>query len=137
MALKPLDTPLTGKVTLKCTLQYANGDGSNNGYLAFGDSTNEVELVKCGLRRKMKSAAIIQGPLAANEGATTPCETNYETPYELTVTVDLDTGSVIFQGGGAAVNAKLARPMKSITHVGYSLKDTIVDFSPIEISAVQ
>ena len=37
VVLKPLDTPLTGKVTLKCTLQYANGDGANNGYLAFGD----------------------------------------------------------------------------------------------------
>jgi hypothetical protein len=85
----------------------------------------------------MKNAAIIQGALAANEGATKPCETNYETPYELTVTVDLATGSVTFQGGDATVNAKLARPLKSITHVGYSLKGTIVDFSPIEVSAVQ
>ena len=64
MALKPLDTPLTGKVTLKCTMQYANGDGSNNGYLVFGDKANEPDLVKCGLRQKMKTAAIIQGPLA-------------------------------------------------------------------------
>ena len=39
--------PLTGKVTLKCKLQYANGDGANNGYLAFrrqyeGSSIGEV-----------------------------------------------------------------------------------------------
>jgi len=27
--------------------------------------------------------------------------------------------------------------MKSITHVGYCFKDTIVDFSPIEVSTVQ
>ena len=51
--------------------------------------------------------------------------------------MDLATGSVTFQGGGVTVNAKLDRPMKSITHVGYCLKGTIVDFSPIEVSAVQ
>ncbi len=139
MALKPLDTPLTGKVTLKCTLQYANGDGANNGYLAFGDKANEPDLVKCGLRQKMGTAAIVQGPLAADGDVitTTPCVTNYDKPYELTVTVDLATGSVTFQGGGATVKAKLNRPMKSITHVGYCLKSTIVDFSPIEASSVQ
>ncbi len=134
--LKPLDRPLTGKVTLKCKLQYANGDGANNGYLAFGDGTKETQLVKCGLRQKMKTAAIIQGPLAANEGATTPCETN-EAQYELTVTVDLATGSVTFQAGGVTVNAKLDRPMKSITHVGYCLKGTVVDFSPIDVSVAR
>ena len=29
------------------------------------------------------------------------------------------------------------KPMKSITHVGYCLSNTIVDFSPFEISAVR
>lgn len=135
--LKPLDTPLTGKVTLKCKLQYANGDGANNGYLAFGDGTSEAQLVKCGLRQKMKTSAIIQGPLAANEGATTPCETNYDKPYELTVTVDLASGDVTLQGAGKTVKAKLKQPMKRITHVGYCLKETVVDFSPVEVSAAR
>jgi|GEM_PF-2520037 hypothetical protein len=75
--------------------------------------------------------------LATNAGATTPCETKYETPYELIVTVDLASGSVTFQGGGATVKAKLERPMKSITHVGYCLKGTVTDFSPIDVSAAQ
>ena len=136
-ALRPLDKPLSGKITLKCKMQYANGDQANNGYLAFGDSTKEVELVKCGLRWKMKSAAIIQGPLAANKGATTPCETDYKSLYELTVTVDTVSGNVTFEGGGVKVKAKLQRPMKSITHVGYCLKATVTDFSPIEVSAAQ
>ena len=67
MVLKELDQPLTGKISLKCKLQYANGDGANNGYLAFGDQASEPDLVKCGLRQKMGTAAIIQGALAANE----------------------------------------------------------------------
>jgi len=137
MAVKSLETPLTGKVTFKCTLQYANGDGANNGYLAFGDTAEEATLVKCGLRQKMATAAIIQGSLAAGEGATTPCTTDYGKPYELTVTVDLAAGRVVFKGGGVTVEAKLDRPMERITHIGYCLKDTIVDFSPIEASSVQ
>jgi len=88
--------------------------------------------VKCGLRQKMGTAAIIQGPLAADGSTTTPCVTDYDKQYELTVTVDLATGSVTLEGGGATVKAKLDRPIKSITHVGYCLKGTIVDFSPIE-----
>ncbi|MHB8898553.1 MAG: outer membrane protein assembly factor BamB family protein [Thermoguttaceae bacterium] len=136
-ALRALDVPATGKVTLRCKMQYANGDGSNNGYLAFGDGADEAQLVRCGLRLKMKSAAIIQGPLTGKETATAPCETSYDTPYELIVTVDLASGSMTFQGGGATVSAKLERPMKSVTHVGYCLKGTIADFSPIEVSATR
>ena len=103
----------------------------------LGDGTKEPQLVKCGLRWKMKTAAIIQGPLAANVGATAPCETKYDTKYELIVIVDLATGNLTFQGGGKTVKAKLNRPMKRITHVGYCLKETVTDFSPIEVSTAQ
>jgi hypothetical protein len=137
VVLKSLDMPLTGEVTLRCKLQYANGDDANNGYLVFGDSTKEADLVKAGLRQKMQTAAIIQGPLAADGGATASCETKYEKVYDLLVTVDLESGSVKFQGGGVTVEAELERPLKSITHVGYCLKGTIVDFSPIEVSATR
>jgi hypothetical protein len=134
MALKPLDAPLTGKVTLTCKLQYANGDDANNGYLVFGDSEVESQLVKCGLRKKMGTSAIIQGPLADNQGATATCVTNYNEQYELSVTVDLDSGKISFQGAGTTVTAKLSQPMKSITHVGYCLNNTIVDVGPIEVA---
>jgi outer membrane protein assembly factor BamB len=137
MLLKPLDEPLTGKVRLTCKMQYANGDGANNGYLTFSDGTDEIQAVKCGLRQKMQSAAILQGPLAANEGATATCTTKYDTAYDLVVTVDLDAGDVTFQGAGVTVTAKLERPMKNITHVGYCLKGTVTDFSPIEVSVVE
>jgi hypothetical protein len=132
MLVKPLEEPLTGKVTLKCKLQYANGDGANNGYLSFGDSAIEAQLVKCGLRQKMGTAAIIQGPLSANEGATSECTTTYDKPYELVVTVDLHDGEVTFQGGGTTVKAKLTRPISSINHVGYCLNGSVTDFAPIE-----
>jgi hypothetical protein len=136
LALKRLDTPLTGKVTLKCKLQYANADGPNNGYLSFGDSGDEAQLVKCGLRQRMETAAIIQGPLATAKGTTTPCVTELGKQYELAVTVDLASGEVVFQGADATVKAKLERPLKSITHAGYCLNGSIADFSAIEAAGV-
>lgn len=136
-ALQRLDTPLMGKVTLKCRLQYANDEGANNGYLAFGDSADEAQLVKCGLRQRMRTAAIIQGPLSAGAGVTTPCETELGKPYELNVTVDLASATVTFQSGATTLTAKLQRPLKSITHVGYCLNNSVADFSPIETAAVR
>ena len=118
-------------------MQYANGDGANNGYLSFGDSADEAQLVKCGLRLKMKTAAIIQGPLADNSARRPRRVTDLEKQYELNVTVDLASGNVTFQSGEATVTAKLDRPMKSITHVGYCLNNSIADFSPIEVAAAR
>jgi len=131
-ALKKLDTPLTGKVTLKCKLQYTSVAGLKNGYLAFGNSADEEKLVKCGLRVRMKTAAIIQGPLSKNKGDTTAHEIDAEKPHELVVTVDLAAGTVSFKSGRATVSAKLPASMKSISHLGYCVNSATVDFSPIE-----
>lgn len=133
-AVQKLDTPLTGKVTLKCKLQYINEDGPNNGYLCFGDGTDEAQLVKCGLRLRMKSAAIIQGPLSQKKGATAPLVTEIGRQYEMLVTVDLDKGDVTFRSGEATVTAKLERPLKSITHAGYCVNAAVTDFSPVEVA---
>ncbi|MFA6561286.1 MAG: PQQ-binding-like beta-propeller repeat protein [Verrucomicrobiia bacterium] len=132
MALKKLDAPLTGKITLKCKLQFTGVAGLRNGYLAFGDSADESKLVKCGLRVAMKTAAIIQGPLSKNKGATTAYEIDAEKPHELVVTMDQASGVVTFKSGKATVTAKLAKPMQSITHVGYCTNHATVDFSPVE-----
>jgi len=132
-ALKKLDTPLSGKVILKCRLHFTGAAGLKNGYIAFGAGPDEAELVKCGLRVAMKTAAIIQGPLAGNKGVTAACEIDPGKPHELTVTADLASGEVEFKSGKVAVTAKLVRPMKNITHIGYCVNKATVDFSPVEI----
>ena len=135
MALKKLDAPLTGKVTLKCKLQFTGAAGLRNGYLAFGDSADEAKLVKCGLRVAMKTAAVLQGPLSRNKGATTAYEIDAEKLHDLIVTVDLASGVMTFKSGKATVTAKLASPMKSITHVGYCTNQATVDFSAVEVTS--
>jgi hypothetical protein len=134
-ALKKLDAPLTGKVTLKCKLQFTGAAGLKNGYLAFGDSADEAKLVKCGLRVAMKTAAIVQVPLSKNKADTTPYEIDTEKTHELAVTVDLATCDMTFKSGPATVKTKLARPMKSITHVGYCTNNATVDFSAVEVTS--
>jgi outer membrane protein assembly factor BamB len=132
MVLKKLDAPLTGKVTLKCKMQFTGAAGLKNGYLAFGDSADEAKLVKCGLRVAMKTAAIVQVPLSKNKADTTAYEIDTEKTHELVVTADLEAGNVTFKSGPATVTAKLARPMKSITHIGYCTNNATVDFSAME-----
>lgn len=134
VVLKQLDAPLTGVVTLRCKMQFTGAPGLRNGYLAFGDSADETKLVKCGLRVAMKTAAIIQGPLSANKGATTACVIDTEKTHDLAVTVDLASGDVTFKSGPATVTARLASPMKTITHVGYCANRATVDFSRIEVT---
>jgi len=133
-ALKKLDAPLTGKVTLKCKMRFTQAEGLRNGYLAFGNGADEAHLVKCGLRAAMKTAAIIQGPLTKNKGATAAYELDAEKLHDLAVTVDLASGAVTLKSGKATVTATLANPMKSITHVGYCTNNATVDFSPVDIA---
>jgi len=42
---------------------------------------------------------------------------------------------VTFKSGPATVKAKLARPMKTITHVGYCTNHATVDFSAVEVTS--
>ncbi|MCC6354171.1 MAG: PQQ-binding-like beta-propeller repeat protein [Verrucomicrobiae bacterium] len=133
-AVRKLEAPAGGKVTLSCKIQYTSETGPNNGYLAFGDGDGEANLVKCGLRMRKKTAAIIQGPLAKEKGATAPCATEVGRPYELTVAVDLASGDVTLSAGGATVRAKLERPIRAITHVGYCVSGASADFGPVEIA---
>jgi hypothetical protein len=135
MAVKKLDAPLTGKVTLKCKMQFTGVAGLRNGYLAFGDDADEAKLVKCGLRAAMKTAAIVQVPLSKNKADTTPYEIDVEELHDLVVTVDLASDVVTFKSGPATVKSKLARPMKNITHIGYCTNNATVDFSTVEATS--
>ena len=70
LVLKELPTPLTGIVHLKTRIRLTTDGKLKNGFLVFGDTTEEAKLVKCGLRLAMKKAMIVQGA-AASKGKTT------------------------------------------------------------------
>ncbi len=136
VALKKLDAPITGTATFRTKIR-AVPDAQGllrNGYLAFGNSTKEDELVKCGVRLQPQTAAIIQGPLMGkNKAKSGKVDAPEKKGLEATVTVDLGAQNVTFIANGVTLEAPLATPLKAITHVGYVMDSALVDVTPVEI----
>ncbi len=134
LAIKKLDTPLTGTVTLTTRIASPKGqDLLRNGYLAFGEGVQDDDLVKCGVRFQNRRAVITQGPLVGGKSTGAALEASGETPVRVVVKVDLSAGTVHLTADGATVEAKLLKPLKSITHVGYAVEGALADFAPVEV----
>jgi len=136
LALRQLETPLK-KATLKAKFRTTKGLGFpslyENGFLVFGDASDEAKLVKCGLHIYQGSCAVIEGPYSGGKRTAKQLGLGRGKLYEITVDVDLATGQVALRTEGHALKVKLDRPPGSITHVGYSLIHAATDFSPIEV----
>ncbi|MBT3380356.1 MAG: PQQ-binding-like beta-propeller repeat protein [Lentisphaerae bacterium] len=137
LALKKLDEPLNGVVTLRTKIRAVlNSKGLlRNGYLAFGNSDKEAELIKCGVRLQPQRAAIIQGAFSSGEkkavGATVKAPE--KKGMDALVTVDLDAQTVTLLANGVTIEAKLAVPLKQITYVGYFMESALIDVTPVVI----
>ena len=68
LALKKLDEPITGTATFRTKIRAVpEAQGLlKNGFLAFGGSAKEADLVKCGVRLQPQKASIVQGPSTAS-----------------------------------------------------------------------
>ena len=135
VAVSKCQKPISGKVTFRTKLMVPGQKGFLvNGFIAFGDGPAEDKLVKCGIRFKQQKAMIVQGNLTTN---TTTKSADVNAPVgkavDMVVQVDLGTQHVTLTAGGVTVEAKLARPMKSITHVGFAMDNAVADFSPLKI----
>ena len=136
LAVNKLDVPLTGKAVLEVKLKSVSASGFLiNGFLAFGDGPSDDQLVKCGIRLQAQVALIIQGPLKRGKAAGRKLAVNRNKLQNLTVAVDLDAQKVTLTTGKVTVEAKLARRIDAITHLGYSVDSAITDFSAIKTSA--
>jgi outer membrane protein assembly factor BamB len=135
IAVKKLAKPITGSATLTTRMMVpVDSRGAlQNGFLAFGDGATENELIKCGVRLRNARALLIQGPLASGKTDSVPLDVSAGKVLEIAVTVDLAKQQVTYVAGGETVRAALARPLKSITHVGYVMDNALVDFANIEI----
>jgi hypothetical protein len=137
VALHRLAPAITGAATFKTRMFVpAEARGvSRNGFFVFGDGTKDEQLIKCGVRYRASRAMLIQGPLSDNSTAGKPVETSDNPAIEMTVKVDLDHRQVVYTANGVEVRAELIRPLQSITHIGYAMDNSIVDFSTIETEA--
>jgi len=137
VALKKLDKPITGTVTFRTRIRAVKeAEGLlRNGYLAFGGSAQEAELVKCGVRLQTQSAAIVQGPFkgAEKSGKSAKVDAPEDQGLEAIVTVDLAAQKVTFVANGVKLEAPLKSPLPAITHLGYVIDSAMIDVAPIEV----
>jgi hypothetical protein len=137
IALKKLDKPITGTVTFRLKMKpVQDAQGLlRNGFLVFGSSGREPELVKCGMRFQPQQATIIEGSL---KGAQKPLagaavDAPDATGLEAVVTVNLDAQSVTYIANGVEIKAELSTPLEEITHVGYANTGALIDLTQIYI----
>jgi len=136
LALNKLETPATGTVGLASTLRVPGVSGFLvNGFLVFGDGPSDEQLVKCGIRFQPQTAMIVQGSLTEEGGAKgADVDVPVGKSVELRVEVDLAGQKVTFTAGRVTVEAKLERPLESITHVGFCTDSAVADFSALKIT---
>ncbi|NQV34095.1 MAG: PQQ-binding-like beta-propeller repeat protein, partial [Phycisphaeraceae bacterium] len=136
IAVKKLAQPITGRVTFKTRLKAVpnNQDLLSNGYLVFGDGTVDGKLIKCGAQLRTQRATIVQGPLKTGQVQGAKVSVQGESGLDILVTVDLKTQEIVYQAGSVMIEARLQRPLRAITHIGYAVDSAVIDFAPIEIS---
>jgi len=136
LALNRLRAPLKKRAEFKAKLRAAPDDGGHllNGFIAFGDGPQDAKLVKCGVRIIAKSAHIVQGPIKGFKGVAEKLDIKGDETFDLAVSVDLDAQKVVFRVLDKTLEAKLAQPLKAITHVGLCVDNALVDFSPVAVS---
>ena len=133
-ALKRLQTPATGKVTLKGQLTMRSpaekGKGRQNGFLVFGDGSAKNNLVQCGIYLRRKQAAILEGT-----GKQAPRVESPITPkatMTLEITVDTDSGEVTLKVDGKSVSHELTRKIDKVVYVGYGIQNAITEFGVVD-----
>jgi hypothetical protein len=138
LALKKLDEPITGTATFRTRIRAVPESQGRlrNGYVAFGRSAEEAELVKCGVRLQPQKASIIQGPLRGGKqqiSVSADVDAPAAKGLEAVVTVDLATQQITYVANGVPLNAKIKTPLRTITHVGYVMEGALIDVAALNI----
>lgn len=135
LAVKKLTRPITNRVTFKTRLRAVpnSQDLLSNGYLVFGDGVVDQKLIKCGAQLRTQRAAIVQGPLQQGRVQGAKINLGQGGSLDILVTVDLKTQKILYQANSQTIEAKIDRPLRSITHIGYAVNSAQADFAPIEV----
>jgi hypothetical protein len=133
--VKKLDRPITGSVTFRTRMKAVPDSRGlqSNGYLAFGDGAEDAMLIKCGARLRTQNALIVQGPLLKGKSESARINVPDSEGVEIVVSVNLTTAKLVYTANGVTVEAQIQRPLKSITHVGYVIDNSLIDFAPVEV----
>lgn len=139
IALLKLDQPVKDQITLTASLKGIKDTGGllRNGYLVLGDGAKDTQLIKCGVRLQAQNMLIVQGPLGSGTRIGKKIDVTPDGKVQLTVTVDLAKQEVRFTAGSVQLEAKLERPLQSVSFIGYAVDNAKVDFSPIKTTSTK
>jgi hypothetical protein len=133
VVLKKLTEPLSGRVELKTRMRITADGNLQNGFIVFGGAAQEDQLVRCGVRAGMSKAMILQEESFDTESAAVDFTAPPGRTVNIAIAVDLPGRKIKMTIDGATVEAPLARPLKSITHVGYCVLNAAAEFSRIDV----
>ncbi len=138
LALRKLTTPLTKRAEFSLRVRSTPGAGvpdkPGNAFVAFGNSSEDGQLIKCGYRISGKRLFIVQGPMTGGKSKSLPADVRSDEVAEIRVSVDLDEQTVSLTMKGETLSAPLARGLDSISWVGCCVASVTSDFSPVEVS---
>jgi len=100
-----------------------------NGFLVFGASSKEADLVKCGIFVLGKYLAVFEGSYPSKEITRTPFV--HKSGATQSASVHCDGKTVTFEIGDTEVKHTLKKPLKEIRYVGYQAVRTRTVFSPV------
>lgn len=135
LALYEFGTPVTTKTTWSFKMQrtpgFPNPPHYGNGFFVLGDGAKDEQLIKCGLQFVQGNLRIIQGITSAQKGESEKCEGDVDGVLDLSVTFDPEAQTIALKVGKQTVTAKLAKPLKQITHTGFANWNAVTDFGPV------
>ena len=137
-ALKKLEHPLQRQATFKLRCSTAAGHEFpkryENGFLTISDSVDPQSHIHVGaFFGGQKKLAVIEGPLQPNTRHSQPLAGSAK-PLELTIHVNLATSEIALEeADGGRLQAKLERPIRQITHAGYSTLNAVTEFYGLQV----
>ena len=128
---KPVTTKTTWTFKLQRTPGFPNPPYYGNGFFVLGDGAKDEQLIKCGMQFIRGSLVIFQGSTVQQKGEKLAFEGDTDAATELKVTFDPEAQTITLSAGKQSLTAKLTRPLKQITHTGFTTWKAVTDFSAL------
>ena len=136
-ALRKCPAPFTKRVVLRTKLRTClkREDGWQNGFLAFGDSGKDDELVVAGIYIGGLRVSIFDGlSTSGGPNVSEPAQFDRQRTFDVEVTVDLKARTVALKAAGVEIRKPLPKSVRAVRYVGYHAMQTRTSFSEITMS---
>jgi len=136
LALKKLETPITGKAVLRVKIRPRPDDppdSPGNAWLVLGDQPTDEDTIKCGFRLAGQNLYAIQGSLLEGRAETAKVSVEANALSELIVSLDLAGQKVTATLDGKSVEMAINPELKQVSWIGYCVAGPPAEFGKIVI----